>query len=244
MSISLYTGSTFGAHLITFVLMFCIGLGSRWPSLKDPESLKNYAFSYVKLSLKDNKYVFTFGSKDKILYWYDIDKNVLHEKPNPSINDTFLESDLMDQLLKPGPIHAASLLVAQEILGTLKAKALNPAKTFIASVLGGISGYSLGRWVAVRVFLPSFDSPQIIDIVKSKDTWIGWKKYVLENIFREIDDMISDIENDGEQKIYNEALDRVLMSMKDEQDDSWTSNLNLMLRVYTIMKYNQRDFDF
>ena len=51
--------------LVSFVTMFCVGFGSRWSSPKEPDSLKDYAFFHVNILQKDNKCVFTYGSKDQ-----------------------------------------------------------------------------------------------------------------------------------------------------------------------------------
>ena len=233
---------------ISFVLMFCIGLGSGRSSIKEPGFLKNYAFSHVKVSLKDKKFILTFGSKDKILYWYDIDENVLHEEDrsfqNPFINDTSLEADLSDLILEPGPIHAISLLVAQEILSKLKTETLSPKKTLIVSALGIISGYSLGYWIAKRTFLPSLDTDEIISIVDNEDTWSDWEKYVLRNIYFKIRDMINNIEDVKEKNTYNKTLDFVVRPMKNEKHDFRSSDLNALLRFYSMMKYNQEESFF
>ena len=233
--------------LVSFVMMFCVGFGSHWSSPKEPDSLKDYAFSHVKILQKDNKCVFTYGLKDKILYWYDIDENTLHEEPIKTmgdslfqysfINDMFLKKGHLDLLLDPDLIRALSPRVTKDILFALIARTSFRTRNVIASVLGRISGYSLGDWVATKALLPSFDSPEIIRIVDSKYTWIEWEASVLTHFLFETKNMIHDLDEGDEKDTHTKAFERIFRSIIDGNDFG-SSDLNSLLSLYRTLKYN------
>ena len=229
--------------LTVFVLMFCVGFGSHWPDAKKPDSLKNYAFSYVRVLQKDNKCVFVYGPKDKTLYWYDIDKNSLYEGPNKAIGGSLFHSGMsfkeghLDWILEPDLIGALSRNVATDILIAV-ATGLS-SRNIITTVLGHISGYSFGYWVATKAVL-RFDSPEIICIVASTDTWIGWERYVLGHFYLETRGMVAELTEGDVKDTHIDTLGRVLWSINERADgDIGSSDLSPLLNLYNALKNNQ-----
>ena len=156
----------------------------------------------------------------------------------PFINDMFFKKDHLDLLLEPDLIRELSPQVTKDILIVLIARASFRNRNLIAFVLGRISGYSLGYWVATKALLPSFDSPEIIRIVDSTYTWIEWEAAILIHFLFETKNMIHDLDEGDEKDTHTKSFERVFTSII-HGDGSRSSHLYSLLSLYSTLKNNQ-----
>ena len=205
---------------VLFVIMFYTGYKSGEAFVNSPHFLETYAFSKIQIHKINDTYQFSYGPKENILYWFDVDKNKLHKasiealilenSDNLSIPSSFILTDPSIPAALGGATFGFSV---KDIIGNPKKviKSLKNNKTshwrqLLAGALGMASGYSAGYWVATRGKLPKFDDPKLIDIVKDEKKWVAWEISILVNIYSKLEDMSNRITNLEQKKFYEDLL--------------------------------------
>lgn len=188
-------------------MVFFCGFFVRLNYQRTDEFLIKHIESQIQFQRVEGKYLFIYPITDNINYYYDIDSNRFINKDlrvlqlEQGKKKKELEQYISEELFVSAVGGVTLGYTFKDVLtdaawkigpGLLNRRRL---KKLFVSIMGAVTGYTLGHWAAEKLFVPSNDSDLIIEKLKNLDYWVEIEKRVYSDIADHVEENLSNIQH-------------------------------------------------
>ena len=218
--------------LVFFIVFTFIGFNNGRELVSKPDFLKNHIFQKLSLVQLDSAYYLSYKRDELDLFLFNSDSDSLTKIDNEillNINKTEIKDKNILNYLNSSTSKALGagflgysikdLFKNSKSIGQLLKESKGRGKV-IGTVLGSISGYSLGYWVATHRFVPGIESKEYSEILLSKDFWKESEKSIYSKLYSKTENMISVVPDSIKRREFTLQQDLLLVRLAKNKTSS------------------------